>query len=286
MDVQHLREDRRHLLDMDDDSRIATIQKDIWINYRPSEAIFRMMNNIEQIPARQTAPALLVIGAGGTGKTSIISQIPHRVRNSERLLFIDMAEDPRIAIKKNLRTELAKALNLPFDPSARVSPKIDVPNEIGDAIKLRGIWGITIDELQDALLRQKQEQRTNMSIMKKLVSAEYGLKMFCFGTVSARLALSSNDEFKRRFFEFSLEDWKECEEFRSFLFELEEMLPLRYPSNLYSEEMVKTIISTSNGRMDKTIELLRCAASYAIRRKIECIDVQCLKWAAESPWGY
>ncbi|MFW9082538.1 TniB family NTP-binding protein [Pseudomonas sp. P2757] len=210
----------------------------------------------------------------------------HRVVNSKGLLFIDMAEDPQIATKKSLRGELAKALQLPFDSLTRASPKVDVPNELGEAIKLRGIWGIVIDELQDALLRSKQEQRANMSILKKLVGPAYGLKMFGFGTVAARLALSSNDEFKRRFFEFPLENWKESEEFRSFLFEIEELMPLKLPSKLYSEEMTKAIITISAGRMDKTVELLRCAASYAIRRKIECIDIQCLKWAAKSPWGY
>lgn len=286
MEIQHVRADRRHLLDRDAKSRISVIQEDIWVDYKPGETIFRMMNNMVEVPQRQTAPSLLVIGPGGSGKSAIISQVRHRVANSKGLLFIDMAEDPNITAKKNLRVELAKSLQLPFDSSARTGSKIDVPNELGEAIKLRKIWGVVIDELQEALLRPKHEQRTNMSILKKLVGPVYGLKMFGFGTSSARLALSSNDEFKRRFFEFALEDWKESEEFRSFLFEIEELLPLKLPSNLYTEEMTQAIISISSGRMDKTIELLRCAASYAIQRNIERIDIQCLKWAAKNPWGY
>ena len=65
---------------------------------------------------------------------------PRRVANSKGLLFIDMAEDPQIAVKKDLRVELARALNLPTDTSTRTSAKVDVPNELGEAIMIT--WGL------------------------------------------------------------------------------------------------------------------------------------------------
>lgn len=108
---------------------------------------------------------------------------------------------------------------------SRVRPGSEIPREIAEVIKLRGFWGVVIDELHDALLRPKHEQRINMSILKKLLSSEYGLKLFCFGTIAAKQALQSNDEFKRRFFEVPLKDWIEDEAFRAFLLEIEESLP-------------------------------------------------------------
>ncbi|MOA22000.1 Bacterial TniB protein [compost metagenome] len=125
-----------------------------------------------------------------------------------------------------------------------------------------------------------------MSILKKLLGAEYGLKLFCFGTMSARNALQSNDEFKRRFHEVTLGDWTEDEAFRAFLLEIEESLPLQKPSNLYSEEMVKSILSIAYGRMDKTLELIRSAACYAVKLGAEQIDLEMLHRAAKNPWGY
>ncbi|UUJ40819.1 TniB family NTP-binding protein [Pseudomonas extremaustralis] len=251
-----------------------------------SEAVFRMMNNIADVPARMTAPALLVVGPGGSGKTAIISQIPKRVKNSERLLMISMAESPEINVKKTLRSALAMALELPPSSSARPQSGADIPNEMREVIKLRKVWGVVIDEFHDVLLRPKQEQRISMSILKKLVGSEYGLKLFCFGTVIARNALRSNEEFQRRFHEVELTDWVENEAFRSFLLEVEESLPLKQPSNLYSEEMVRLLLFLANGRMDKTLDLIRGAACYAVKMEVEQINEDLLKRAAMNPWGY
>lgn len=286
MNSDHLRLDLRHLLTADISARIRAMYNELWINHNSSEVVFRMMNNIADVPDRLTAPALLVVGPGGSGKTAIISQIPKRVKNSGGLLVLSMAESPEINIKKNLRGELAMALGLPSAPGARAKSGSEIPNEIREVIKLRGIWGIVIDEFHDALLRSKQEQRTNMSILKKILSSEYGMKLFCFGTVDARNALKSNAEFKRRFHEVHLGDWAEDEAFRTFLLEVEEALPLRERSNLYSEEMVKTLLAMTNGRMDKTLDIIRSAACYAIKLGTERITEDTLQRAYKNLWGY
>lgn len=282
----HVRSDLQHLLSATMEERIAAIYKELWVDNNSSEAVFRMMNNIADVPARMTAPALLVVGPGGSGKTAIISQIPKRVKNSERLLMISMAESPEINVKKTLRSALAMALELPPSSSARPQSGTDIPNEMREVIKLRKVWGVVIDEFHDVLLRPKQEQRISMSILKKLVGSEYGLKLFCFGTVIARNALRSNEEFQRRFHEVELTDWVENEAFRSFLLEVEESLPLKQPSNLYSEEMVRLLLFLANGRMDKTLDLIRGAACYAVKMEVEQINEDLLKRAAMNPWGY
>ncbi|WP_366299720.1 TniB family NTP-binding protein [Pseudomonas atacamensis] len=282
----HVRPDIRNFLSSSNDERIKVMQRELWIDNNSSEAVFRMMNNIANVPVRMTAPALLVVGRGGSGKTAIISKIPSRVRNSERLLMISMAASPEINVKKNLQRELALALGLPSGPGSRLQSGGETPNEIKEVIKLRNIWGVVIDEFHDALLRPKQEQRINMSILKKLVDSEYGLKLFCFGTESARNALSSNQEFKRRFHEVALDDWTEGEAFRAFLLEVEEALPLKEPSNLYSEEMVKSLLIIAGGRMDKTLEIIRSAACYAVKLGVERITLDMLERAAKNPWGY
>ncbi|MNR61999.1 hypothetical protein D3C85_1838950 [compost metagenome] len=70
------------------------------------------------------------------------------------------------------------------------------------------------------------------------------------------------------------------------MLEIEESLPLQKPSNLYSEEMVKSILSIAYGRMDKTLELIRSAACYAVKLGTEQIDLEMLHRAAKNPWGY
>jgi hypothetical protein len=286
MDDSHVREDIRKYLSAEVHVRLAVIQQEVWIDYRSSEAVFKMMNNMADVPPRPNAPALLVVGAGGSGKSAIVSQIPRRVNNSEGLIVMSMAESPEISSRRTLRSELARALGVPLSQPATLKNQGDVPNEIKEIIKLRKIWGLVIDEFHDALLRTKQEQRINMSILKKLLSDEYGLKLFLFGTVSAKSALSSNLEFSRRFHEVTLGDWQEDEEFRAFLLELEESLPLRKPSYLYSGEIVGVLLDIASGRMDKTVDLVRSAACFAIKSGAESIDRELIIKAATNPWGY
>lgn len=286
MSGEHVRPDKQKYLSADVDARITVIHQELWVDNNSSEAVFRMINNIATVPDRINAPALLVVGPGGSGKTAIISKIPSRIINSEGLAFISMAESPEINVKKSLKAELALALGVPITAALGSKSGSNIPNEIREVIKLRKIWGLVIDEYHDALLRSKQEQRMNMSILKKLLGSEYRLKLFCFGTFSARNALKSNDEFKRRFHEVILTDWGEDEEFRSFLLEVEESLPLRLPSHLYSEEMVRSILSITYGRMDKTLELIRSAACYAVKLGVEKIDLDMLQCANKDPWGY
>lgn len=286
MKFSHVREGIRAYVDADVETRMRITQQEVWIDYKSSETVFGMMNNIAEVPQRANAPALLVTGAGGTGKSAIISQIHKRVKNSGGLIFLSMAESPEISVKKTLRSELAMALGVPASRATSLKSSVDIPNEIREVIRYRNIWGLVLDEFHDALLRAKQEQRVNMSILKKLLSIEFGLKLFLFGTESAKLAMNSNPEFERRFTVVELGDWKESEEFRAFLLDLEESIPLKNPSCLYSEEMVGKILSITAGRMDKTVDLIRGAACYAIKLGIESITVEMLDKAAKNPWGY
>ena len=82
MSGEHVRPDKQKYLSADVDVRIAAILGELWVDNNSSEAIFRMMNNIEAVPDRMNAPALLVVGPGGSGKTAIISKIPSRIKNS------------------------------------------------------------------------------------------------------------------------------------------------------------------------------------------------------------
>ncbi|WP_445676319.1 TniB family NTP-binding protein [Pseudomonas aeruginosa] len=69
MSDEHVRSDIRKYLSSNIDTRIALIHQEIWVNNNSSAAVFRMMNNIADVPDRMSAPALLVVGPGGSGKT-------------------------------------------------------------------------------------------------------------------------------------------------------------------------------------------------------------------------
>ncbi|GAB7531265.1 TniB family NTP-binding protein [Pseudomonas sp. 3A(2025)] len=244
-----------------------------------------MINNMAEVRGRITAPCLLVTGEGGTGKTAIISQLPHRIKKPEGLIYLSMAEDTQIKASKNLRAELAKAMGIPITGESRTNPSFDLPQEMARVIKLRKLWGVVIDEFHDALLRNKTEQRLNMSMFKRL-AGEYGIGVVAFGNEAASAALNHNNEFKRRFYEFKLKDWSETQDFRSFVYELESLIPLKKPSFLYEEKMLLTILAATNGRVDSVVDLIKKSAAFAIRSGSEAIDSETITKTIANPWSY
>jgi hypothetical protein len=50
--------------------------------------------------------------------------------------------------------------------------------------------------------------------------------------------------------------------------------------------MVSAILSITAGRMDKTVEIIRSAACYAIKMGVEAINLDLIKKAVKNPWGY
>jgi hypothetical protein len=284
----HVRQDKVNLLGLDSKDRIPIMLEDVWVDYAPSERIFKIMNNIAQAPKRITAPALLVGGTGGVGKSAIVKQIHRRVVNSDGLIFVNMSVDPdQLDHKRDLKTEIYKELGIPLSSSrGRSGASGAVPQDLIEVMNLRSKWGLVIDEFHDLLLVGKQEQRVNGSMLKTLLSEPYGMKLFAFGAVGARRVLNAKSETKRRFTEVILGDWTESEEFRSFLLGLEQCLPLREPSKLYEKKLTQLILVSTAGRMDKVIDLVRSAGCYALSSGKEYIDEACLIAAAADPWGF
>lgn len=276
MAADHIRKDLKHYLDLDVDARKVIMLQDIWIDYSPSEKIFQIMNNIEMAPKRITAPALLVSGVGGTGKTAIVRQIKNRITNSSGLIFVNMAADPdELERKKDLKSEIYKELGVPLSSAGlRGKSSVSLPRELVEVLSLRSKWGLVIDEFHDLLLVGKHEQRMNGSMLKTLLSDPYGMKLFAFGAVGARRVLNAKIETKRRFTEVLLD------------LGLEQCLPLKEPSRLYEKKLTQLILVSTGGRMDKVIDLIRSAGCYALMRRLERIDEACIVSASADPWGF
>ncbi len=287
MEYSHIRPDRRESLILDVNARVSLMLEDVWVDHSPSESVFHLMNNIADAPRRITAPALLVTGNGGAGKTAIINQIRSRVKRSEGLLFVNMAADPDLLKKKEFRSEIYKALELPCPPTHdRARTNGFIPRELSEILKLRSIWGLVIDEIHDLLLCGKVEQRINSSMLKTFLGERYGICLFAFGTLKSSSFIASTLETQRRFTELRLKDWSEDESFRTFLLGIEELMPLKEPSKLYDRDKIAAILAATGGRMDKVVELIRHAGCYALKGGSERIQLAHLSSASANPWGY
>ncbi|WP_152223624.1 TniB family NTP-binding protein [Pseudomonas sp. SCB32] len=283
--MEHLVPNRRSLLSLSDEARIHEIQKDdIYIDSPAPMSVISILRNMLKTSDRVQAPCLIVTGEGGSGKTSVIRQIKADRFMSEQLVFVALNVNPY-----NLKFGelLVEALGVPPGGSVFGKPRKDLlPRELAELIKLRGIKGLVIDELHDAMLVPRAEQQRNLSILKGLSNSPYGLTVAGFGTSAARNALSYDYQLSRRFYKMELVDWYESEDFRSFLAGIEFNLPLRLPSSLDGPEIVSILIEMTSGRMDDVIKIIKSAACYAICSGDERITLENLRLAAASPWGY
>ncbi|MGQ7819226.1 TniB family NTP-binding protein [Pseudomonas sp. LFM046] len=282
---QHLDSCRRKLLSLSDDLRIIEIQKDqSWIDYPQSEDVFRVIDNILSVPDRNQAPCLLVHGEGGTGKSSIVRRLQTFKRFSDKLVFLDLSVKPDGLKFPEL---IARALGMPggLIKYSRSNPNA-LPVELLQIIKLRKIKGIVLDELHDAFLVMRNDQLRNLSLIKGLSNAPYGLSILGFGTSSALSSLQSDSQFYRRFNTIKLHDWSDSNDFRSFLLGIESHIPLKLPSLLDSEEITGFLLERTGGRMDSVVQIIRSAACYAIRSGEEKITLSLMRKAYSSPWGY
>ncbi|HFL6894504.1 TniB family NTP-binding protein [Pseudomonas aeruginosa] len=282
---EHLTESARELACSSDDMRLAAIQRDgFYIDHPQSDSILKMVENVLAVPRRMQAPCMIVTGAPGAGKSSIIQQIRNSESLSNQIVFLDMAANP---FNLKFGELLVSALGLPHGLIKFGSPrKATLPAELAEVIKLRKIKALVIDELHDSLLVARPEQLKNLSILKALSNNIYGLSIIGFGIDLARNALSVDEQFSRRFHSVQVDDWSENESFRSFLAGVEQNLPLRRPSSLDGAEVIGFLLENTGGRMDSIINSIKSAACYAIRSGEERITLDSLVKAISMPWSY
>ncbi len=281
MDLSHIKETKRSLAMSEVLERIEIINRNVWVDCPQCSRIERIVKNILAARGLSPAPCLLVCGEGGAGKTSMISRIRSKQVTIDGVVaYISLSENPE---NLRFRDQLLMALGVP-PKSQTISGKI--PNGLEKYLQIRKIVAIIIDEFHDALLAQRVEQRKNLSLLKTLSGPPYHLTVIGFGTPSAVNALQQDPQLERRFEVLKILPWGEGDEFRSFLASIEENLPLRKASKLYSQETVKYLLSNTNGTMDEVLKAIKFGAIHALKNGEEQITVESIKLGSVRRWDY
>lgn len=281
MDLSHIKDAKRSLALSGVVERIDIINKNIWVDCPQCSRVERVVKNMLNARGLSPAPCLLVCGEGGAGKTSIINRISSRHGAADgTVVFASLAENPD---ELRFRELLLMALGVPLKAQGSGAK---LPNGLVKHLQLRKIFAVIIDEFHDALLAQVSEQRKNLSLLKKLSEPPYHLSIMGFGTTSAVNALNQDTQLERRFEVLKLLPWVEGDEFRSFLASIEENLPLRKASKLYSQETVKYLLTNTNGTMDQVLKVIRFAAIHAIKNGEEKITMESMQEGAVRRWDY
>ncbi len=281
MDLSHIKDTKRSLAMYGVLERIEIINKNIWVDCPQCSRVERVVKNMLSARGVTPAPCLLVCGEGGAGKTSIISRISSKYAAVDGVVaFASLSENP-----DNLRFRdlLLLALGVPLKAQGGAGK---IPNGLEKYLQLRKISAIVIDEFHDALLAQLGEQRKNLSLLKTLSGPPYHLRVMGFGTFSAVNALKQDPQLERRFEILKLLPWVEGDEFRSFLASIEENLPLRKASKLYSAEIVNYLLANTKGTMDEVLKAIKFGAIHALKNGEEKITVESMNEGFIRRWDY
>jgi hypothetical protein len=144
---------------------------------------------------------------------------------------------------------------------------------------LRRTQVFVIEEVQQLLAGSGREQRLSLNLIKSL-SNDLRICIVAVGTGEARHAIESDPQIRRRFDPFCLPRWTESEDFRDFVSAFAKLYPLRKPSNLGEQAVVRTILQASEGITGLATRVLSLAAVEAIRTSTEFIDRAAIEAAA------
>ncbi|WP_246218888.1 TniB family NTP-binding protein [Pseudomonas izuensis] len=265
----------------DKQRRISYLLQEFWIDCPHARKTLNAILTMLEIPPRTTAPCMLVCGEGGTGKTSIVTQLQKMNRGlGSPLVFMTLTENSG---KLKFKQLIVEAIGLPMKLGAG---RETLSKEIASYIHSHGIRGIVIDEFHESLIVPKTEQLRNLSLLKGLSGSPYNLSIIGFGVGRAKNALLYDDQLARRYYMRELPMWSLNEDFRNFVATLEKRFNLKNPSQLHQEDMLRLIYELSKGVMDRLVKMLTTAACYAIATGVEVINREMIKLALEDDLGY
>ncbi|AUF98909.1 transposase [Pseudomonas sp. 02C 26] len=243
--------------------------KDFFIHHPSAERLFKKMDMIMSMPRKVVAPCLLCLGKGGAGKTSTIEELQRRNATSEnRIVTVTMHQNAdNMGLKELFLAELGLDTSRRARQTRRISP------ELQHIIKSENIKAIVIDEVHDALTLSPFQRKINLSLLKNLSGATYGLSVFAFGVPDAARFLREDPQLARRYAVHDLESWENGQDFRNFVFSYIHRLPLKKPTDFRDQDLCLAIIEKSLGITDNIVKILQASAWAAIADGTERITL-------------
>ncbi|MBP2271329.1 MULTISPECIES: TniB family NTP-binding protein [unclassified Pseudomonas] len=259
-DYNHVHPTRLDCFLLTNHQRMLACSEDIWVPHPSAEKLINQMYLMMQMKNKINAPSMVVIGPGGSGKTSHIDELKRRNQSAqEKMVFVTMHQSPNgYSLKELILQEIG------IKTSRRARQADNISTELQYLIKSQNIRAIVIDEIHDALTLTEFQQRINLSLLKNLSGSSYGLCVFAFGIPDAARVLRRDPQLARRYAVRSLQQWGNDGEFRSFVASYIHRLPLKNPTNFKDQRLFLKIMEKGQGLTDNIVKILQAAAMTAV----------------------
>jgi hypothetical protein len=276
----HVTAERRHLVDAPNELRIRSIYEDVWIGYPMAAHALDLVGTFLQMPPKTQAPCLLIHGDPGMGKTTIYEKIVKKYgisSGNEKHVVSLTFEDNCVTSHKQFRSTLIEVLTSGIYKGGESLP------ELAAAIKAQNVAALAIDEFHDMLYCNKIDILKNLKLIKDLSGKNFGISIIVLGIDRCKNVFESDGQMYRRFERHHLTKWSEGKDLRSFLANYQSTLPLKYPSLLHQEPLVKYLVNSTKGVLDEIVKTVCNAGAWAVINGTEQIDLDTLKLGAHRP---
>jgi energy-coupling factor transporter ATP-binding protein EcfA2 len=229
---------------------------------------------------------LLLVGPTGAGKTTLInsyaSQFPPVITRTGLICRVLQATIPTPASEKNLAIALLFALG---DPLAGRGTTGIMTQRLIKLLRDCQVEILILDELQHFVDRDSQKILQNASNWLKMVIKETNVSCVLVGLQGeAEQVVNINPQLSRLFgdplvlgaFRWDESESATIQEFRTWLAELENLLPLAQSSHLYRRELAWRSYVATGGLVSYLMALFRTATRLALQQNRESLDLELL----------
>ncbi len=267
------------LLEASDEDRIYEIKSEHFIPHYRVQKVLQEMDDLMNHPPTHRMPNRLLLGKTNNGKSMAVLKFlkanPPEINPDGEAVIVPVLYVLMPAVPKE-RAFYLKILETLGTKHKTYAPTTDLGSLARRALSVIGLRLLIIDEIHNVLGGNSSERKEILRIIREMCN-ELKVPIFGCGTPDALSAIAIDDQLANRFVPIALPNWKPNNETRALLNSIEMFLPLKKASGLSQPDILKKILSLSEGTIGEIIALVRLAAIDAIKKKTEQITLSSLE---------
>ena len=264
------------------------------------DQIIKKVDRCRRMTAISEEPeCLFVKGLAGVGKSTLMRmysrQHPRKIEAEGSIVPVFYANVPAPATIKGLAIALLHRLG---DPLAAKGTTDNITGRLRDRLQDTRTELIMLDEFQHFINPDTQTINKTVGDWLKNFISETRRAIVIIGLPKSEIILNADEQLERRFAareELAPFDWNTSKgqtDFRTFLHQLDELMPFDQRSHLASPATALRFYYASRGIIGYVVPIVRYAAEFAIEEGSEKMDLSLfarayseLKWSRNLPHG-
>lgn len=264
----------------DDARRRVFAPGGLLVNYPEADQVQNVLDELLNQPASSRPCNLLLTGASGNGKSSILEHFlkkwPRRdnpegdaveipvvkvdAPSNKRLMTLYIKLLDQLAAPNIRKVQSASGALALLNQSAR-QPQI-VAEAVLQLLRVCGVRMVIIDEIHSLSKENTEYAKTTLNWIKSIPN-ECGIPIVLAGEEAAK-RIGVDTQLANRFDECTLPLWKWDRRTAQFLVDLEAALPLREPSNLSDKAIATFLMTKGSGTIGSMVRLIEKAGANAV----------------------